>query len=178
MSTPPEPQLTQNPHLASCPDFSNEDYDLLVQGVMALHQIDSTTAITKLVIDWTAHNDKEKERWQRQSTSDREADSERLHICEAMEEEEWLIAEKDTEEERNKKNKKKPQLNKFDMQAKVADHLEHCIPLYAQMKINDRKHVPLWYFLPDTAKEAATVELAAPDSIYLLQDKDSGSLSL
>ncbi len=33
--------MRQNPHLASCPDFSNEDYDLLRQGVMALDHIDA-----------------------------------------------------------------------------------------------------------------------------------------
>ncbi|KAK0421429.1 hypothetical protein EV421DRAFT_1918060 [Armillaria borealis] len=178
MSALPEPCLTQNPHLAFCPNFSNQDYDLFCQGVMALDLINSSAAIAKLVIDWTARNDRDKEKWERQTTSDREADLERIRVHEALEVKAWLIAEKDAEEKRNKKNKKKPQLDKFDAQAKVADHLEHHIPLYAQTKINDRKHVPLWYFLPEAAKDTAAVELTAPDSVHLLQDKDSGSLSL
>ncbi len=178
MSAPPEPHMRQNPHLASCPDFSNEDYDLLRQGVMALDHIDAVEAIAKLVIDWTTHNEKDKERWLSQVSSDKEAETERIRICAEMDEEEWVIAEKEAEEERNEKNKKKPQLDKFDSHAKVADHIEHRIPLYAQTKINDRKHVHLWYFLPDAAKDTAAHKLAAPDSVDLLQDKDSGSLSL
>ncbi|SJL10206.1 uncharacterized protein ARMOST_13590 [Armillaria ostoyae] len=76
------------------------------------------------------------------------------------------------------KDKKRPKLGNFDEKLTVDKEAIPILHPYAQKQLTDFKYCPLWYFTKMAATEASgLVTSLAPETVNLLQDTASGSLS-
>ena len=74
------PQLTQDPALTQCPDFSSESYHLICKAYSVAHTVSNEDAITELIHAWTDGNEAQKQAWVLQLEEDQRIRAE----------EEWL----------------------------------------------------------------------------------------
>ncbi len=62
---PQPPRILQNPHLAECPDFSHDTFDVFIQSVVGPDRT-REQAIEGLTASWHTQNDQRKALWDAQ----------------------------------------------------------------------------------------------------------------
>ncbi|SJL14252.1 uncharacterized protein ARMOST_17708 [Armillaria ostoyae] len=171
-------RLKINPHLAECPDFASEDFTFIREAIESANHLSPEDTVTQLTENWTLRNAKERDIWNAQVQADRDiAHAAQLAADEAAEEAQ-LEAEKEKDTERKEKDKKRPKLGNFDEKLTVDKEAIPILHPYAQKQLTDFKYCPLWYFTKMAATEASGLATSlAPETVNLLQDTASGSLS-
>jgi hypothetical protein len=71
VARPQQPRIQQNPHLAECPDFSDESFDDLVLTMVGLDRT-WDQAIGNLRTAWHNQNNRKKALWDAQVQADQE----------------------------------------------------------------------------------------------------------
>lgn len=163
----PQPQrIQQNPHLAECPDFSDDTFSVLIQSMVGPDRT-REQAIESLKAAWHSQNDQRKALWDAQVLADRQLRNE--PNAQLVGEEEQIRNTNDTTEAR-----KRPKLGAFAATASIGDEVTLKPSTYAINKLRDMKYIELYCFSPagcrdqaghkqSTAEEAFGIAYFSPD---------------
>ncbi|KAK7020814.1 hypothetical protein R3P38DRAFT_2534730 [Favolaschia claudopus] len=140
------PQLTMDPNLESCPDFSLDFYQTLRSQLAQGLGITEDEAAQKMADSWKLDHDARVQTWAGQLLDEQRARDEADE--QARQEQERLRLEKEEEEEAERKEaeKKKPKLPAFDASALAPSSLLPRPSQFAKKKVANYDFVDLWYF--------------------------------
>ncbi|KAG1875664.1 hypothetical protein F4604DRAFT_2007512 [Suillus subluteus] len=149
-------QILTDPGLEAQPNFESAAYIGWLNALMA-GGISREDALANMANRWRFEHQERIDLWQEQTEEDAHVARERL-------EHENTEKEAEEQEEQREAEKKKPKINDFDTAAIVADVIIPRPSQYAIQKIKNMEYVELWYFSPDSCREASTTSRSMSDS--------------
>jgi hypothetical protein len=154
------PHIVNDPTLAICPSFEAPEWDFLRQPMINAHQgpppLTAEEATQRMKDAWTQENNIRVAAWNRQLELGQAERDERDRLEQEAEDARRVQREEEAADLRREAEKKKPKLNAFDPNRRVASWIEDRPCTYALNKIKNLQYVELDYFTRRGRREAAT----------------------
>ncbi|KAJ7619876.1 hypothetical protein B0H17DRAFT_964849 [Mycena rosella] len=152
------PHLTLNPHLETCPDFTDAAFkssrDLIVAGASLGTPMTDAEAAAHMATGWNTARDARKPLWDAQVQADADQAAADAAALTAQEEADRTAADAAAEAERAEAEKKKPKLGDFDKTLLIPDFLGPRASNFAKKKLDDKEYVELWYWTREGCLDA------------------------
>jgi hypothetical protein len=149
---PQPPRILQNPHLAECPDFGHDTFDIVIQPAIGPGRT-RQQVIDGLTASWHAQNDLRKALWDAQVLAAQ--DHRGLQPGQDPAAVEPAQAANETADAR-----KKPKLGDFVDAAGINDVVSSKPSTFAINKIRDMKYIELYCFTPAGCRDHAGQKLS------------------
>ena len=170
---PHQPRILQNPHLADCPDFGGDIFDILIQSMVGPDRT-REQAIENLKTAWHADNNQKKTLWDAQVLADQERQNEpNAQNAAAVDRNQNVDAD-------DASNKFK--LGTFSATVGIGNKRSLKPSPYALNKLKEKKYIELYCFSPARCRDHADQRLSTMDEAlgltYGISSSDPSSTSL
>jgi hypothetical protein len=158
VDAPQQPRIQQNPHLAECPDFGDDSFELLVESLVTQDRT-REQAVESLRTAWHTQNNRKKALWDAQVRADRERPNDPNDQDAAAGEQNQ--ANNDTVDTR-----KKPKLGTFAATASIGDEIALKPSAFAINKLKDMKYIELYCFSPAGCRDHANQRMSTAEEAF------------
>jgi len=164
---PQRPRIQQNPHLAECPDFSDESFEDPVQSMVGPDRT-KKQAIDSLKSAWRVQNNRKKALWDAQVLADQERQNKQNAQNVAVEAQAQAQADNDTREAG-----RKPKLGTFEATASIGNEISLKPSSFAINRLRDMKYIELYCFSPAGCRDHANQRLFSANEAFVFTYSNS-----
>lgn len=155
---PARPRIQNNPHLADCPDFDDDTFNVLVEPMIGPDRT-REQAIEILKVAWHTQNDRRRAQWDAQILADQRPGNDPGAQEGAHREQPRAL--EDTEA-----NRRKPKLGDFPSNTSIRNEVTLKPSAFAINKLRDMKYIELYCFTPAGCRDHANQRLSTADEAF------------
>jgi hypothetical protein len=155
---PQPPRIQQNPHLAECPDFNDDAFDILIQS-MTRPDRTREQAVEDLKAAWHTQNDRRKALWDAQLLAAQNHQNHQPPQAAAA------VNQPQAADEAGDA-RKKPKLGAFAATASIGSEISSKPSTFAINKLRDMKYIELYCFTPAGCRDHAGQRLSTADEAF------------
>lgn len=164
-----------DPNNEVCPDFASDAYGEIWDNIIRASGQTEAQVINQMVVSWTQSHCQRVDNWN-QEREQEEHDAAEARMLQEEEIRKWQEA--DAEKEHSETEKKKPQMNGFNATLTIGDFITPRPAQYTISKINNFEYTELWYFSPDSCKDAQRSSQSTAEDGYGHTQVDNAVLAL